>query len=183
MRLQRSNQFVPAPLAPIAKVGVSIPTLSYPYAYREPAAQQVKNPAPVTSTQDLGHTFVVRGLRKRGMFKPRSYVYFCLRCKYAFLRNEGSGLITALDRSAQPIPDPENSGRLATFAHGPCTALKPTAQGKRLQVIELPTSKRRVSLAGILAAIIRTVSKTRYPYFVESNLNPPHGITSQDLLS
>ncbi len=57
------------------------------------------------------------------------------------------------------------------------------ANHKRHRVRELSRSKRKRFLTGILDLIIRTVSKSRYPYFTESNLTPPDGITPQDLLS
>ncbi len=183
MRFQDSNESGSAPLAPLAKVGFAFPTLAFPYAYRNPIPRKVASLAPQAAIADPKHAFVIRGLSAPALLKPRSWVCFCLRCKYLFLVSKGRGSLVALDRKAQPMAVPENSQSAATFARGPCLALTPTAQAKRHRVIELSTSTRRLSLTGIFAAIIRTVAKTRYPYFVESKLSPPDGITPQDLLS
>ena len=172
---------------PVAKVGFSLPALSFSHDYRKPnfdvAARNVENSVPRGSAADLRHTFLVKTLKKRGIFKPRPNAYLCLRCRYAFLVNERHGLIVAVDRKAQPIPDPENSRRLATFAQGPCPALKSVTQRKRRETVEVPKPKLRLSPSGILSLIARIGAKMRYPYFVESNLHPPDGITPQDLLS
>ena len=186
MIFPRSTRSAFAPLMPVAKVGFSIPALSSSHGYRKSnfdvAARNTEN-SPQGSDADLKHTFLVKTLKKRGIFKPRPNAYLCLRYRYAFLVNERHGLIVAVDRKAQPIPDPENSRRLATFAQGPCPALKSVTQRKRRETVEAPKPKLRLSPSGILAFIARIGAKTRYPYFVESNIHPPDGITPQDLLS
>jgi hypothetical protein len=96
--------------------------------------------------------------------------------------NERRGSIVALDRKAQPISEPENSRRLATFAQGPCPAFKAATQHTRRETVELPKSKK-LSPSGILALIARIGAKMRYPYSVELNIHPPAGILPQDLLS
>jgi hypothetical protein len=172
---------------PVAKVGFSLPAWSFSHPYRIPnfeaAKRNVESSTPRVSTADLRHTFLVKALKRRGILQPRPYVHLCLRCRYAFLINERRGSIVAVDRRAQPIPDPENSRRLATFAHGPCPALKSTTSRTRHETLELPKPRLRLSRSGLLALIARIGAKTRYPYFVESNLQPPDGITPQDLLS
>ena len=66
---------------------------------------------------------------------------------------------------------------MATFAQGPCPALKSVTQRKRRETVEVPKPKLRLSPSGILSLIARIGAKMRYPYFVESNLHPPDGIT------
>ena len=185
MRFPRSSKF--APLMPVAKVGfpppVPFPSNGYRNPGRDAAGRNVESPTRRFSTADLRHTFVVKVLKKHGIFKPRLSVYVCLGCKYAFLVNDRRGLMVAVDRKAQPIPDPENSRRLATFAQGPCPALKSATQRKRRETVEVLKPRLRLSTSSVVALIARIGTKTRYPYFVESNLHPPDGITPQDLLS
>jgi len=186
MRFPRSSTFAFAPLIPVAKVGFPLSVLSSSYDYLKLksniAARNVPNTASQPSAADLRHAFLVKTLKKRGFFRPRPRIYLCLRCKYAFLVNERHGLIVALDRKAQPIPDPENSNRLATFAHGPCPARKSTTQSKLRETVALRKPKLSTALPGILALFAWIGAKTRYPYFLESNLHPPDGIVPQDLL-
>lgn len=181
MKLSSSSKFAFAPLMPVAKVGFSLPGLSSAPAYRQPGF--VEKSVPRRSAADLKHTFVVKPLKRRGVFKPRTHAYLCLRCRYAFLVSERRGLIVAVDRKAQPLPDPENSRRLATFAQGPCPAPKSADQRRRREPVEVPKLKLSLSPSGILALIARIGAKMRYPYFVEFNVHTPDGITPQDLLS
>ncbi len=187
MILPRSAAFSFAPLMPVAKVGFPLPTPFFPNGYRkgdfETSRGNSQSFAPRASIAAPKHTFVINALKKRGVFKPRPYIYCCLGCGYIFLVNEQHGLIVAVDRKAQPLPDPENSKRLATFAHGPCPAAKSATRSKFRETVDLSKPQSRPAPSGILALLARFGAKTRYPYFVEANLQPPDGITPQDLLS
>jgi hypothetical protein len=182
MRFLQPRKFALIPSMPVAKIGLAFPTPSSSFGglYSESdfdlSARNVESPALVPKP-DLKHSFVIRAMKRRGIFKPRLRVYACLRCRYTFLVNERRGLIVAVDRKVQLISNPENSSRLATFHHGPCPALKSATHKIRVGV-ERPRPR-----SGLLAFIARIGAKTRYPYFVESNLHPPDGITPQDLLS
>jgi hypothetical protein len=160
MRLSRPSKFGFAPLMPVAKVGFSLPALPFSHPYRRPNCEAAKrNVGSLTqrvSAVDLRHTFLVKALKRRGILQPRPYVYLCLRCRSAFPINELRGSMVAVDRKAQPIPDPENSRRLATFAQGPCPALKSPTPPTAHETLELPRSRLRLSRSGILALIART---------------------------
>lgn len=186
MGFPRSSNFAFWPLMPVAKVGFTLPIPFSFNSYRKPNADSatwdVAGSAREFSTADLRHSFAIKALEKRGVFKPTPYVYICLRCRYIFLVNEGRGSIVALDRRAQPIPEPENSRRLATFAQGPCPAFKAATRRGRRETVEL-TKPKGLSPSGILGLLALIGVRMRYPYFVESNINAPAGILPQDLLS
>jgi hypothetical protein len=183
MRVLQARKSALIPSMPVAKIGFALPTPSPSFGglYCESdfdlSARNVESPAPRVPKPDLKHSFVIRAMKRRGLFKPRLRVYACIRCRYTFLVNERRGVIVAVDRKVQPISNPANSSRIATFQHGPCPALKSATHKIRVGV-ERPRPQ-----SGLLAFIARIGAKTRYPYFVESNLHPPDGITPQDLLS
>ena len=72
------------------------------------------------------HVFAIQILDKLpGLFKPHRYLYYCARCKWSFVINDGrSGAITALDADGNRLPGDEARRRLATFAVGPCPSLQ-----------------------------------------------------------
>ncbi len=125
---------------------------------------------------------MVKALEKPGFFKPGSYIHICLSCKYAFLVNVRRESIVALDRKAQPIPEPENSMRLVTFSEGPCPTLNAASRRIRRETVKLVKPKRRMSPSGILGVVAMACARMRYPYFAEKN-SPLIGISPHDLLS
>jgi hypothetical protein len=174
-------------ITPIAKIGFPLPMPSHPNCYGKPDrgffVQNVEKSAPGFSAIDLRHRFVVRALETPRILRRRPYIYICLQCKYAFLVNERRDSIVALDRKAQPIPEPENSRRLATFGDGPCPRLKAASKRIRREPVRLVKPKRRMSPSGILGLLATVCAKMRYPYFSEKNIHPLVGISPQDLLS
>jgi hypothetical protein len=80
----------------------------------------------IPAFEALGHSFAVKILDKLpGYFQPRRYHFFCVRCRWSFLVNNGRrGVITAIDEDGNPIDAPEAERRIATLAQGPCPALK-----------------------------------------------------------
>jgi hypothetical protein len=186
MGCSQSSKFACAPLMPVAKNGFLLLAPSCSNTFRKPncdmAARNIECSGRGFSTVDLRHSFAIKALEKRGIFKPRPYVYICLRCRYTFLVNERRGSIVALDRKAQPIPEPENSRRLATFAQGPCPSFKAATRHTRRETVELSKPKK-LSPSGILELFARIGAKMSYPYSVENDIYPPAGILPQDLLS
>ena len=70
------------------------------------------------------HNFAIERLgRQSGWFKPDRYRYYCIRCHWQFLV-EGRK-VCALSDSCHPLPEPESSARIASFALGPCAARPP----------------------------------------------------------
>ncbi len=68
------------------------------------------------------HSFAIEPVGYRsGWFKPRQYRYYCIRCHWMFLVQGRK--VCALDESCEPLPEPENGRRVASFALGPCPAI------------------------------------------------------------
>lgn len=76
--------------------------------------------------QIMRHSFAIKVLDKLpGLFQPHRYLYYCARCKWAFLVNDGArGVLTSIDSNGLAIDGDEAARRAATFALGPCPALK-----------------------------------------------------------
>ena len=68
------------------------------------------------------HNFAVQDLGQSGLLGPHTYRYFCVTCRWMFLVVNRRGDTVALDESGQPLPEPENRRRVASFAEGPCPA-------------------------------------------------------------
>lgn len=181
-----SGTFALGMMRPLAKVGFPLPMPSFSNGYRKPdsaaSAQNAESSTRGFSTADQKHSFVIKSLQKAGILKPRPYIYICLRCRYTFLVNERRGSIVALDRHAQPIPEPENSRRLATFAQGPCPGYKVAVRGNPPETASFAKRKRR-SLSGVFDLLTCVCAKMRYPYSLEKSVRPPVGILPADLLS
>lgn len=72
------------------------------------------------------HSYAIKVLGKLpGLFQPQRYAYYCVRCKWSFLVNDGRrGVVTALDASGKPLERTEAAQRVATFTDGPCPSMK-----------------------------------------------------------
>ena len=77
--------------------------------------------------KEMRHNFAIKALEKPGLFKPRPYLYYCIRCKWTFRVNDRRGSVIAVDKAEQPVPAAENAKRIATFAEGPCPTLSQIA--------------------------------------------------------
>ena len=186
MGMFRSTKFLFAGPMPVAKAGFFPPLPLSPNAHPRPKradpTRDAKRFAPEFSPADQKHSFVVKALEKPGLFKSRPYIYICLRCRYAFLVNERRGSIVALDRKAQPIPEPENFRRLSTFAQGPCPAFPIVTERRGRGAIRLARPMQRPS-SGFFQFLGRIAVTMRYPYSFGNSIEPPTGISPQDLLS
>jgi hypothetical protein len=80
------------------------------------------------------HSFAIEALPKPGRLKSRPYLYTCVRCKWRFRLNDRFGSIVTLDGNGQPLSEPENSERAATFASGPCPAFGRGARRRTTKV-------------------------------------------------
>ena len=76
----------------------------------------------------MRHMFAIKDLGQRGWFKPHSYRYFCVLCRWTFLVENRRGNATALDESGRALNGAESAARVATFAFGPCPAAMPEPQ-------------------------------------------------------
>ena len=78
------------------------------------------------------HIFTVRALDKLpGLFKPRRYLYHCARCKWSFIVNDGRrGALSPIADGIRPLSRDEAAARAATFAAGPCPAMRVVAEAR-----------------------------------------------------
>jgi len=87
--------------------------------------------------QERRHSFAIEALPKSDKSSSRPYLYMCVRCKWTFRVNDPPGSIISIDQAGEPLAEPENSRRAATFTVGPCPAFKgPLLLRKR--TIEIP---------------------------------------------
>lgn len=120
--MKSTVEFVAWVPQPLGKTGAVIP-LFVPVIQRDLPHRNQAHPAGQTSrfaAPKLKHNFAVRPLKKRAIFRPQPYAYICVRCRQSFIVNERRGAIVATDRKGLPLPEPENSRRVRTFAEGPC---------------------------------------------------------------
>lgn len=77
-------------------------------------------------TEKFPHIFTVKALGKPpGLFKANRYLYFCARCKWSFIVNDGRrGVLTPVSDNGNRLTHEEAVARAATFAAGPCPALR-----------------------------------------------------------
>ena len=111
-------------IGPVQKFGVQMPLPVSSAGYQQlnrlyPSARRDYSEKPF-SPVEMKHNFVIRPLKKPGFFARRPYIYLCVRCKQIFLVNGRRGSIVAIDRNKSPLPEPENSRQVKTFAEGPC---------------------------------------------------------------
>jgi hypothetical protein len=115
-------------IAPVRKFGIQMPLAVSPTGYRElyrlyPSARREYSEKPF-SPEEMKHNFAIRALKRPGFFARRPYIYLCVRCQQIFLINEHRGSVVAVDRNRNPLPEPENSRQVQTFAEGPCPSFK-----------------------------------------------------------
>jgi hypothetical protein len=74
----------------------------------------------------MRHMFSIKALdRLPGLFGPRRYLYYCARCKWSFIVNDGRrGVLTPIADNGTPLEPDEAVARAATFALGPCPAMR-----------------------------------------------------------
>ena len=128
------------PICPVTKIGV-VPLMGvYPWNLTTPIPYQAPRLKMAAQThqrrgkagtllllQEQRHSFAIESLPRDPDTKSRPYLYMCVRCKWTFRVNDQPGSIVTIDHNGSPLPEPENSRRVATFAIGPCPALKALA--------------------------------------------------------
>ena len=111
-------------IAPVAKAGIQIPLPVSANGYRELHRTHTSPGRGHPGSASMSHNFAIRALEKPRLFARRPYIYLCVRCRQIFLVNEHRGSIVAIDRDRNPLPEPENSRQVETFAEGPCPSFK-----------------------------------------------------------
>jgi hypothetical protein len=115
-------------IAPVPRFGIQMPLAVSPTGYQKldrlyPSARR-NYPAKPFSPEEMKHNFAIRAFKKPGLFARRPYIYLCVRCQQIFLVNERRGSVVAIDRNRTPLPEPENSRQVKTFAEGPCPSFR-----------------------------------------------------------
>ena len=72
------------------------------------------------------HLYAIKVLDKLpGFFKPRRYLYHCVRCKWSFVVNDGRrGALRPIAEEGTTLTRDEVVARASTFAAGPCPAMR-----------------------------------------------------------
>jgi hypothetical protein len=146
-------------IGPVQKFGIQMPLPVSSSGYRQlnrlyPSARREYSKEPF-SPVEMKHNFAIRSLKKPGFFARRPYIYLCVRCKQIFLVNGRHGSIVAIDRNKNPLPEPENSRQVRTFAEGPCPSFRFSSKFPRLHqpATTVRLSMFKLALLRILASL------------------------------
>ena len=119
------------------------------------ARKPQKNAA--VALRERRHSFAIEALPRSEKSRSRPYLYMCARCKWTFRVNDHAGSIISIDQTGEPLAEPENSRRAATFSVGPCPAFKDPLLRRR--TIEIPLSgwfaRTRYGVMRLLSAMWR----------------------------
>ena len=167
---------------PVAKCGLPMLALS-PRKSLTSHSDSDRMPARLhpVEAKEARHNFAVRALRKPGLLKPRPYVYVCVRCRETFLTDSRARFVIAIDREMKPLPEPENSARVARFASGPCPSLKGVVKSTPQKLAAVKSRQTGLSAAWSLRSAIAS-SFDRLLTTQADGLALPSAIAPQDLL-
>ena len=175
-------------IAPVPRFGIQMPLAVSPAGYREldrlyPSARRNYSAKPF-SPEEMKHNFAIRALKKPGFLARRPYIYLCVRCQQIFLVNERRGSVVAIDRNRNPLPEPENSRQVKTFAEGPCPSFRFASKFPRQRqpatVLESSTLKR--GLLRILASLCPELTWDQNIEPVSKSAQAMLAITPQEFL-
>src|ERR1700722_8841672 len=187
MTVRRDFSFLRV-IAPVPRFGIQMPLAVSPTGYREldrlyPSARRNYSAKPF-SPEEMKHNFAIRALKKPGLFARRPYIYLCVRCQQIFLVNERRGSVVAIDRNRNPLPEPENSRQVKTFAEGPCPsfrfASKYPRQHQSAMVVKLGMLK--FGLLRILASLCPEFRGTQNIETASQRAQAMPAITPQEFL-
>ena len=141
-----------------AKIGIQMPLPVSPNGYRDfyrSDTSRREYPGKAFPPEDMKHNFAIRALKKPGFFARRPYIYLCVRCRQIFLVNEHRGSIVAINRDRNPLPEPENSRQVETFAEGPCPRFKFASKlpRRRQPATTVKSSVLKLRLLRLLASL------------------------------
>jgi hypothetical protein len=127
----------------------------------------------------IPHNFVIEPLGRRpGWFKRPQYRYYCIRCHWIFLV-EGMK-VCALNESSEPLSEPENGQRVASFALGPCITMPPE-RSWRTREIKASGARRKAttvpSLTGRLGQS-RSFKSIAFPNPKNSRPSQSHSVVT-----
>jgi hypothetical protein len=163
MILRRDFSFLRI-IAPVPKFGIQMPLAVSPTGNRElnrlyPSARRNYSAKPL-SPEEMKHNFAIRALKKPGLLARRPYIYLCVRCQQTYLINEPRGSVVAIDRNRNPLPEPENSRQVKTFAEGPCPSFRFASKfpRQRQPATTLESSTLKLGLLRIVACFCPELS-------------------------
>jgi hypothetical protein len=187
MTLRRDFSFLRI-IAPVPKFGIQMPLAVAPTGYREldrlyPSARRSYSAKPF-SPEEMKHNFAIRALKKSGLFARRPYIYLCVRCQQIFLVNARRGSVVAVDRNRNPLPEPENSRQVKTFAVGPCPSFRLASKFPRQRQPATPveSSRLKYSLLRILASLCPKLSGPQTIEIASKRAQAMPAITPQEFL-
>jgi hypothetical protein len=102
----------------------------------------------------MKHDFAIEALGRSRRFGGARYRYFCVRCRWTFLTV--GRFVAALDEKGEPLAQPVNAERVATFSDGPCPAAPDVVRPAPPPAEQMPPD---------VAAGARSVSPIRAPRF------------------
>ena len=185
---QRQNFSPIRIIAPVSKFGIQMPLAVSPVGYRElhrlyPSARR-EFPEKPFSREEMKHNFAIRALKKPGFFAPRPYIYLCVRCQQIFLVNQRRGSVVAIDRNRNPLPEPENSRQVETFAEGPCPSFRFAAKfpRQRQAATTVKLSMFKVGWLRILASLCPEFSGPQNIKTASKRAQAMPAITPQEFL-
>jgi hypothetical protein len=112
-------------------------------------SQNLHRETPSFSPAEKRHNFAIWVLKDEPASRRRLYLYYCVRCNWAF-SVDGRGLVIPLNSNGGRIEGEDGSERLATFATGPCPSFTRLIPGRRFTQTVTPIRP----FAGRLAAMI-----------------------------
>jgi hypothetical protein len=107
-------------------MGVSALARAVLLVLSEEKRRRLAVPMKQTMQMKTPHLFAIKVLDKLpGLFKPRRYLYHCVRCKWSFVVNDGRrGALRPIPENGTPLTREEVVARAETFAAGPCPAMR-----------------------------------------------------------
>ena len=174
-------------IAPVPRFGIQMPLAVSPAGYREldrlyPSARRNHSAKPF-SPEEMKHNFAIRALKKPSFFARRPYIYLCVRCQQIFLVNERRGSVVAIDRNRNPLPEPENSRQVKTFAEGPCPSFRFASKFPRQRpATTVESSTFRYSLLRILALLCPELTGDQNIETASKSAQAMPAITPQEFL-
>ena len=114
-----------------------------------------RSAGPRFSAAEMRHNFTIWALAKSGSSRRRLHLYYCVRCKWAFLVDDESVSVTPLDQDGNPLRAPEAGKRLATFGVGPCPEFSRLTRHARLTQLVTRADVPRGRLAAVFYAMRR----------------------------
>jgi hypothetical protein len=159
-------------IGPVPKVGIQMPLSVSPIGYHQlnrlyPSARREYSGKPF-SPEETKHNFAIRPLKKPGLFGRRPYIYLCVRCKQIFLVNGRRGSIVAIDRNRDPLPEPENSRQVKTFAEGPCPSFRFASRSPRQHQPATTVVQLSMLKFGLLRILASLCPEFRGPQNIET---------------